>query len=69
LENLQSLIIEKYIGKPAIIKYLPLQKGDVEITHADTGDLFKLTGYKPKVRLDEGLKRFIKWFKKYYNYS
>ncbi|MBE2255790.1 MAG: NAD-dependent epimerase/dehydratase family protein [Ignavibacteria bacterium] len=61
-------IIEKYTGKEAIIKYMPLQKGDVVVTHADTTELFKLTGYKPKVRLDEGLKKFIRWFKKYYNY-
>jgi len=62
-------IIEKYTRKEANIKFMPLQKGDVEITHADTTELFKLTGYKPKVRLEEGLKKFIKWFKKYYNYN
>lgn len=55
--------LEKAIGKRAIIDRRPAQPGDVERTYADltraTGEL----GYKPKVNLDEGLRRFVEWFK------
>ena len=47
-------------------KLVPMQKGDVPITYADTSDLEKDFGYKPSTSLREGLRRFAKWYKKYY---
>ncbi len=54
--------LEKAIGKKALIDRRPAQPGDVERTYADltrsTGEL----GYRPRVQLAEGLKRFVQWF-------
>ncbi len=48
------------------IRLVPMQKGDVEVTYADTSDLEKDFGYKPSTPLSEGLKRFAEWYKDYY---
>lgn len=48
------------------IKLVPMQKGDVEVTYADTSDLEKDFGYKPSTPLSEGLKKFAEWYKEYY---
>ena len=68
-ENLLSFveILEKKLGKKADKKYLPFQMGDVEETFSDVSHLKKDFGYKPCVDLEEGLDKFISWFKKYYN--
>lgn len=47
-------------------KLVPMQKGDVPITYADTSDLEKDFGYKPSTPLREGLRRFAEWYKKFY---
>ena len=50
-------------------KLVPMQKGDVPITYADTSDLEKDFGYKPSTSLREGLKLFAEWYGKYYEKS
>ncbi len=45
------------------MKLVPMQKGDVPVTYADTSDLEKDFGYKPSTSLREGLKSFSKWYK------
>ena len=47
-------------------KLVPMQKGDVPITYADTSDLEKDFGYKPSTSLRDGLRRFAEWYKKFY---
>ena len=59
-------ILEKEIGEKALINFLPMQKGDVKKTWANVDKLNNL-GYKPSIKLDEGISRFIFWFKNYYN--
>jgi len=59
--------IEKYLDKKAKIKFLPLQKGDVEVTSGNMKNTIKYINYKPKFDLDYGIKMFINWYKKYYN--
>ena len=59
-------IIEKECGVKAIKEYLPMQMGDVPVTYADISKLNELTGFKPQNSLEEGLKRFISWFKEYH---
>ena len=59
-------ILEKEIGKKAKKVYLPMQPGDVYQTYADITDLTKETGFVPKTSLEEGLKEFVKWYKKFY---
>ncbi|MBT6341678.1 MAG: NAD-dependent epimerase/dehydratase family protein, partial [Desulfobacula sp.] len=58
--------IEKALGKKAVKKYLPLQPGDVPATYADVNDLIKDTGFKPSTSVEEGINKFVKWYKEYY---
>jgi UDP-glucuronate 4-epimerase len=66
-EELMDFIkeIEKNCNKKAIIKFLPLQPGDVIATVADIQKISKL-GYCPKVNIEEGIKRFVAWYRDYY---
>ncbi len=59
--------IELALGKKAIRKYMPMQKGDVPQTLADVSLLESLTGYHPKTNFQEGIKNFIKWYQDYYD--
>lgn len=47
-------------------RLVPMQQGDVPITYADTSDLERDFGYKPKTSLREGLRKFSEWYKVYY---
>ncbi|MEZ5039020.1 MAG: NAD-dependent epimerase [Saprospiraceae bacterium] len=58
--------IEMATGKTAIKEMLPIQPGDVEETFADVGDLMTDFGYKPSMPLEEGVERFVEWYKGYY---
>ena len=60
-------IVEDVIGKKAIRNYMPMQKGDVMSTWADTSVLQNLTGYHPKTNVKDGVKNFVNWYRKYYN--
>ena len=59
--------IEEILGKKAIRNYMPMQKGDVSATWADASLLKELTNYKPQTDFKDGIKQFIKWYRKYYN--
>jgi len=59
-------LLEKHLGRAATRRMLPMQPGDVERTHADTTALEAVTGPIPHVDLDEGLGRFVAWFKEYH---
>jgi UDP-glucuronate 4-epimerase len=59
-------LLEKHLGQQAIVELLPLQPGDVLNTCADASDLARATGFQPCIELDEGLGRFIAWFRDYY---
>lgn len=63
--NLSHLIslIEKNLGKSAKVKYLPEQPGDPSITFADISKSKRILNYEPKVKIEEGIKRFIEWYK------
>ena len=54
------------IDKPAEKEFLPMQPGDVYQTFADTTDLEKVFGFKPKTSVQKGLSQFAEWYKKYY---
>lgn len=54
-------ILEKITGKKANVKYKEKQKGDVKDTHADISKVKKILGYKPKVQIEEGLKKQVEW--------
>ena len=59
-------ILEKNLGMEATKEFLPMQPGDVYQTYADTSALEKDFGFKPSTSLDEGLRRFVEWYRKYY---
>ncbi len=59
-------IIENYLNKKAKIILKPMQQGDVKETYANIIKLEKITGYKPQINIEEGIKKFIDWYKKYY---
>ena len=55
--------IEKELGIKAILDIQPMQEGDVNKTFADISKAKEMLKYNPKIRFDEGIKRFIKWYK------
>jgi len=59
--------LEKYLGKTTEKNLLPMQPGDVPDTFADVSDLEKDVNYKPSTSVEEGIKYFSEWYKKYYN--
>jgi UDP-glucuronate 4-epimerase len=56
-------MIEQATGKKAIIQREGPQQGDVPLTWADVSKAAKLLGYRPQTTLEEGLKRFIAWYR------
>lgn len=58
--------IEHAVGKKAIIEFSGMSKGDVLTTYADISKARGLLGYEPKVSLQEGITKFVEWYKKYY---
>ena len=57
-------LIEKEVGKKAQLRHLPAQPGDVPITYADISKAKRLLGYNPQVNIEEGIQRFVDWFRK-----
>ncbi|KPJ58371.1 MAG: epimerase [Planctomycetes bacterium DG_23] len=56
-------LLEENLGKKARIERLPEQPGDVPITYADISRAERLLGYTPEIPIEEGVKRFVEWFK------
>jgi len=67
-EQLMDLIsvLENSIGKKAIINYAPTPPGDVFITYSDITKSREDFGYSPKVSIQEGLPKFVQWYREYY---
>ena len=55
--------IEKATGKNALIEYYPEQPGDVPLTFADISKARRLLGYNPVTSLEEGLRKFVEWYR------
>jgi UDP-glucuronate 4-epimerase len=66
-ESLQDFIttIEEAIGKKAIKEMFPMQQGDVPKTFADIDQLIKDFNYKPNTLIQDGIQKFVDWFKSY----
>jgi UDP-glucuronate 4-epimerase len=58
--------IETAVGKKAELDLLPMQAGDVAATEADTSALQEVTGFAPNTPVEEGVKRFVEWYREYY---
>ena len=64
MEMIQTL--ENALGRRAEKVMRPMQQGDVTATFADVSRLHALTGYRPKVMLQEGLEQFVRWYREYH---
>jgi len=56
-------LLEKALGKKAIKELLPMQPGEVLETYADIEKSTKVLGFKPKINIEDGIVRFVEWFK------
>jgi len=65
LEYLIS-VVEGALDKKAHKNYLPLRTGDVPATYADIADLEAAVGYRPSTPIEEGVARFVAWYREYY---
>jgi len=59
-------VIEECLGRKAQQNLLPLQPGDVPATYADIDDLMRDVGFRPSTPIEEGIKKFIEWYRDYY---
>lgn len=59
-------VLEDNLGRKARMDMLPLQPGDVPDTESDVTRLSEVTGYTPRVDVEEGVARFVEWYRAYY---
>jgi len=59
-------VLEQCLGRTAKKNLLPLQKGDVPDTYADVQALIDDVGYQPSTPIEEGVARFVEWYRAYY---
>lgn len=64
MDMIESL--ERAVGRSARKVYRPRQPGEVNATYADISAIKALTGFQPRVDLDEGLRRFVDWYRGFY---
>ena len=62
-------VLERCLGKQARRNLLPMQPGDVPATRADVSDLARDVGYQPRTTVEEGVARFVEWYRGYYGPS
>jgi len=58
--------LEACLGKKGERRLVPIQPGDVPATYADVDDLMKEVGFKPATPIEEGVRRFVDWYRRYY---
>jgi UDP-glucuronate 4-epimerase len=58
--------LEDHLGRKAKIRLLPIQPGDVPETYADVDDLIAEVGFKPSTSIQEGIGKFVEWYREYY---
>jgi UDP-glucuronate 4-epimerase len=56
-------LLEKAVGKKAVINVLPEQPGDVPLTFADITKAREILGYNPQTKIAEGIPRFVEWYR------
>jgi UDP-glucuronate 4-epimerase len=59
-------VLEECLGRTAIKNLLPMQLGDVPDTYADVEALIQDVGYQPATPIEEGVARFVAWYREYY---
>ena len=58
--------LERALGRKARMNFLPLQPGDVPSTCADIDALVQDIGYRPKTRIEDGIARFVAWYRSHH---
>ena len=58
--------VERCLGRTGQKEFLPMQAGDVQATYADIDSLVEDVGFSPSTSLDEGIARFVSWYRSYY---
>jgi UDP-glucuronate 4-epimerase len=58
--------LESCLGRKAIVRFLPMQDGDVPATYADVDALARWVQFRPTTSIGVGLERFVRWFRAYY---
>ena len=56
-------LLEKNLGKKAIIERQPMQPGDVPQTYADITKARQFLNYNPQTKIEDGIEKFVKWLK------
>ncbi|MBV9494606.1 MAG: NAD-dependent epimerase [Acidobacteria bacterium] len=59
-------VLEQCLGRKAQLDLLPMQPGDVPSTMADVSELENAVGFRPRTTVEEGIRRFVDWYKEYY---
>jgi UDP-glucuronate 4-epimerase len=59
-------ILERQLGRQAVLNFLPMQPGDVPATFADVSDLVDDVGFQPSTPIETGIARFVEWYRSYY---
>ncbi|MEA5114134.1 MAG: NAD-dependent epimerase [Geobacteraceae bacterium] len=59
-------VLEEKLGKKAVKNLMPIQPGDVPATCADVDDLMEDVGFRPSTSIEEGIGRFVDWYREYY---
>lgn len=59
-------ILERALGRSAVVRMLPMQPGDVTVTFADVNDLERDFGFRPRTSINDGVKLFVEWYTGYY---
>lgn len=62
-------ILEKTFGRKALRELLPIQPGDVPATYADVDDLMREVGFRPSTTIEDGIARFVAWYREYHQLS
>lgn len=60
-------LLEQNLGRQAIKNLLPMQPGDVPETYADIDDLVRDANFHPSTSIEDGVRRFVEWYKEFYN--
>ena len=59
-------VLEEALGRKAEIEFKPMQPGDIKETYADIADTTRDFGFRPTTSIDEGIPRFVEWYRDYY---
>lgn len=60
--------LEESLQKKSVMNFLPMQDGDVPATASDTSQICEWINFSPNTPIQEGINKFVSWYKSYYNY-